>query len=144
MPVFAFSRVKDLIEAWGPVFATLGVSFVNLQYGDCSEEIARIAESFGVTLHTMDGLDLRDDADGAAALAAALDLIISAPTAAAAMSASVGATVWFLTAGRTWPQLGTEEYPRYASTRVFSPEQFGDWTALMPQVGTALAGFAKN
>ena len=132
------------IEAWGPIFQTPGVSFVNLQYGDCDEEIARIAESFGVTLHTMDGLDLRDDVDGAAALAAALDLVISAPTAAAAMSASVGATVWFLTAGRTWPQLGTEEYPWYASTRVFSPEHIGDWTSLMPQVGAALSDFSKK
>ena len=132
------------IEAWGPIFATPDVSFVNLQYGDCGEEIARIAESFGVTLHTMDGLDLRDDVNGAAALAAALDLVISAPTAAAAMSASVGATVWLLTAGRTWPQLGTEEYPWYASTRVFSPEHFGDWTALMPQVGNALLDFSKK
>ncbi len=92
----------------------------------------------------MDGLDLRDDVDGAAALAAALDLVISAPTAAAGMSASVGAEVWFVTAGRTWPQLGTEECPWYASTRVFSPEHFGDWTALMPQVGAALSDFARK
>ena len=64
--------------------------------------------------------------------AAALDLVLSAPTAAAATAASVGAEVWFLTAGRTWPQLGTDEYPWYAKTRVFSPEKFGDWAELMP------------
>ncbi len=37
-----------------------------------------------------------------------LDLVISAPTAAAAAAGAVGTEVWFLTAGRTWPQLGTD------------------------------------
>ena len=106
-----------------------GVSFVNLQYGDCAEEIARAEEKFGVTIHQIEGLDLRDDIDGTAALCAALDLVLSAPTAAAATAASVGAPVWFLTAGRTWPQLGTDEYPWYAKTRVLSPEKFGDWAS---------------
>ena len=89
--------------------------------------------SYGVTIHQIEGLDLQDDIDGAAALSAALDLVLSAPTAAAATAASVGAEVWFLTAGRTWPQLGTDEYPWYARHRVLSPEKFGDWAALMPQ-----------
>ena len=29
------------IDHWGPVLQTPGVTFVNLQYGDCSAEIAR-------------------------------------------------------------------------------------------------------
>ena len=51
--------------------------------------------------------------------------MISAPTAAAATAASVGAPVWFIAAGRTPPQLGTDEYPWYAKTCVLSPEAFG-------------------
>ena len=74
----------------------------------------------GVKIHVIDGLDLKNDIDGAAALSAALDLVISAPTAAAAIAASVGTEVWFLTAGRTWPQLGTDEFPWYRATRVFA------------------------
>jgi Flp pilus assembly protein TadD len=130
------------IDHWGPVLKTEGVTFVNLQYGDCAEELARAAAKFGVTVHQMDGLDLKDDIDGAAALCAALDLVISAPTAAAAIAASVGAEVWFVTAGRTWPQLGTAEYPWYANTRVLWPEKFGDWGTLMPDVADELEMFA--
>ncbi|HZQ40903.1 MAG TPA: tetratricopeptide repeat protein [Rhizomicrobium sp.] len=130
------------IDAWGPVLKTPGVTFVNLQYGNCAEEIARAGEKFGVRIHCIEGLDLRDDIDGAAALSAALDLVLSAPTAAAATAASVGTDVWFLTAGRTWPQLGTEEYPWYAKTRVLSPEKFGDWAELMPRAAAELAKFA--
>jgi tetratricopeptide (TPR) repeat protein len=132
------------IDAWGPVLKTPGVSFVNLQYGDCAEEIARAEEKFGVRIRHIEGLDLRDDSDGAAALCGALDLVLSAPTAAAATAASIGTEVWFLTAGRTWPQLGTDEYPWYAKTRVLSPEKFGNWGELMPKAAQLLATFAAE
>lgn len=131
------------VEGWVPLLKTPGVSFVNLQYGDCAEEIAQAAQH-GVILHQMEDLDLRDDIDGAAALSASLDLVLSAPTAAAATAASVGTEVWFITAGRTWPQLGTDEYPWYARTRVLSPERFGDWSSLMPRAAAELAVFAAR
>ncbi len=132
------------IDHWGPILKTAGVSFVNLQYGDCAAERARAAEKFGIAIHEVEGLDLKDDIDGAAALCRALDLVLSAPTAAAATAASVGTKTWFVTAGRTWPQLGTAEYPWYADTKVFWPEKFGDWNALMPRVAEELAAFAAG
>jgi tetratricopeptide (TPR) repeat protein len=132
------------IESWGAVLKTPGVSFVNLQYGDSAAEIAHAREKFGVTIHQMEGLDLKQDIDGAAALSAALDLVLSAPTAAAHIAASVGAPVWFLAVGRGWPQLGTDEYPWHAHTRVFQPAKFGDWDAVMPRVASELAAFAAK
>jgi hypothetical protein len=132
------------LGGWAPLLKTPGLSFINLQYGDCAEEIAQAAEQHGIHLHRIEGLDLVNDIDGAACLSAALDLVLSAPTAAAATAASVGTEVWFVTAGRTWPQLGTDEYPWYAKTRVFSPPAFGDWSSLMPPVAEELARFAKK
>lgn len=132
------------LDAWGPILKTPGVTFVNVQYGDCAEELARAGEYHGVEILQIEDLDLKNDLDGAAALSAALDLVISAPTSAAATSASVGRETWLLTAGRTWPQLGTDHYPWYRAAPVFSSENFGDWTALMPKVGDALAAFAKK
>jgi hypothetical protein len=38
--------------------------------------------------------------------------------------------------------LGTAEYPWYADTKVFWPEKFGDWGALMPRVAESLRAFA--
>ena len=137
------AKYFSAIDGWVPLLKTPGVSFVNLQYGDCAEEIAQAAQH-GVVLHQIQDLDLRDDIDGAAALSASLDLVLSAPTAAAATAASVGTEVWFITAGRTWPQLGTDEYPWYAKTRVLSPERFGDWASLMPHVAAELAIFAAR
>lgn len=130
------------IEGWAPALKTKGISFINLQYGDCAEELARARDEHGITIHQIEGLNLRNDIDGTAALCAALDLVLSAPTAAAATAASVGTKVWFLAAGRTWPQLGTDEYPWYADTRVFAPKSFGDWPALMADVSAELNAFA--
>ena len=138
------AKYYSALDAWGPILKTPRVTFVNLQYGECADELARAAQMHGVQIRAIDGLDLKDDIDGAAALSAALDLVISAPTAAAATAASVGTEVWFLTAGRTWPQLGTDEYPWYPKTKVFSPEKFADWDKLIPQVGEALSAFAAK
>ncbi len=133
------AKYFSALEAWAPVLKTPGVTFINVQYGDSTDELARALEKTGTVIHQIEGLDLKNDLEGTAALSAALDLVLSAPTAAAAMAGSVGTEVWFLAAGRTWPQLGTDEYPWYRKTHVFSPAKFGDWSTLMPQVAAALA-----
>ncbi len=141
--MLAAKRAKyySALSMWEPILKTPGVTFVNLQYGDAAADIAHVRDKFGIDIHVLD-VDLKDDIDGAAALSAAVDLAISAPTAAAACAGAVGTEVWFLTAGRTWPQLGTGEYPWYRRTRVLSPRKFGDWSALIPLVADELAAFA--
>jgi len=138
------AKYYSALEMWGPILKTPGVRFVNLQYGDCADELSRAREMHGIDIQTIDGLDLTNDIDGAAALSAALDLVISAPTAAAATAAGVGTEVWFLTAGRTWPQLGTDEFPWYRKSRVFSPTKFGDWNELIQNVGDALGSLVSR
>jgi hypothetical protein len=56
----------------------------------------------------------------------------------------VGAPVWYLSVGFGWPQLGTGEYPWYPNTRVFWPEKFGDWDAVMPHFSAELAAFVAS
>jgi len=138
------AKYYSALDFWGPVLKTRGVTFINLQYGDCRDELDRACDQNGVTVHRFEDLDLRDDIDGAAALSAAVDLMIAAPTAASAISASVGTETWFLTAARAWPQLGTDEYPWYRKTRAFHPEEFADWQTLMSQVATELSQFARR
>jgi tetratricopeptide (TPR) repeat protein len=132
------------IELWGPIFAIPGISFVNIQYGDCAAELRHAEETFGITIHQMEGLDLKNDIDGSAALCAALDLVLSAPTAAAHTAASVGAKTWFLSAGKGWPQLGTAEYPWYADTKVYWPEKQGNWEEVIKRFAAELADFAAG
>jgi tetratricopeptide (TPR) repeat protein len=132
------------IEGWGPILSTPGVTFVNLQYGEVRAELDIAREKFGVTIHNFADLNLKDDLDGAAALTSACDLVLSAPTAAAAMAGALGKEVWFLVAAPVWPQLGTDHYPWYAKSRVIACEKFADWDTLMPKVRDELICFAKR
>lgn len=132
------------IDAWAKLLSVPGVNFINLQYGDCAEELRHAREKLGIVIHEMPGLDLKSDLDGAAALSSALDLAIAAPTAAAALAASTGTETWFVAMGRVWPQLGTENYPWYRKTRVFAPQRFGDWDEAMDAASAALSGFTQQ
>jgi hypothetical protein len=137
-------RFFTAIDAWGDVLRTPGVTFVSLQYGDSAPDIARAKERFGVEIHQVEGLDLKDDIDGTAALCQAVDLVLSAPTAAAHTAGSVGAEVWFLAAAYGWPQLGTREYPWHAKTRVYSPKKLGDWDSVLPRFAADFAAYAAG
>lgn len=131
------------LDLWAPILKTPGATFINLQYGDSAADIARVKEQLGIDIHDM-GVDLKNDIELAAALSAAVDLVISAPTAAAASAGAVGAEVWFIMSSRSWPQLGTDEYPWYRKSHVYSPRKFGDWISLMPNVADELAAFVAG
>lgn len=127
------------LELWAKPLAVPGIRAINLQYGDCAAEITEARERYGIEIIQFPELNLKDDLDGNAALCAALDIVASAPTAAAALAASVGTETWFLVAGNGWPQLGTNRYPWYPKSRVVTAPQFGDWPAIMDTVTTDLS-----
>jgi hypothetical protein len=137
-------KYYSAIEGWRPVLSLPGVTFVNLQYGNVRDELELARQKLGATIHHFEDLNLKDDLDGAAALTSACDLVISAPTAAAAMAGALGKEVWFLVASRVWPQLGTSHYPWYANSRVFACEKFAEWDVLMPRVADAVSYFAAG
>jgi Flp pilus assembly protein TadD len=126
------------LDMWGPIFNTVGVHFVNLQYGNCEEELAEAEKLHGIAIERVEGHDLTQDIDGNAALSAALDLVISAPTSVAATAAAVGTETWFLLSSNGWPQMGTQEYPWYPKTRTFAPKGFAQWDDVMARAGAAL------
>lgn len=135
-----FSSLDD----WGVVLKQPGIKFINLQYGDCQSELDYFAKQFGVTVHNFSEIDLKDDLDELAALAGALDLAISAPTASGAIAAATGTETWIPTICYSWTQLGTDHYPWYPKSRGFWPQQFGDWPEVMAKVATALSAFAAS
>ncbi len=126
------------IDLWGPVMTNRSARFINLQYGDSAADIARAREQFGIDIQNFDDLDLKNSLDDNAALCAALDLVISAPTAAGAIAGSVGTEVWLLTIGTVWPALGTDHFPWFTKSKVMSPARYADWPELMTRVGEKL------
>jgi tetratricopeptide (TPR) repeat protein len=130
-------RVYSPLAQWAPIFATPGVRFVNLQYGDATEDLAE-ARARGFDLWTPPGIDLKLDLDDLAALCFALDGVMGPSTATTNIAAAVGARVWFSAAPGAWTRFGSDQFPCYPSARVFHAEHFGQWEAVMRGMADAL------
>ncbi|HUO99805.1 MAG TPA: tetratricopeptide repeat protein [Rhizomicrobium sp.] len=137
-------KYYSALDQWGPVLTLPGVRFVNVQYGNCAQELVETCRKLGTEIEEIDGLDLTNDIDGAAALSAALDLVISPSTASAAIAGAVGTEVWFVNPCRMWTQLGTNRVPFYPKTRAFSPPGFADWPEVIARVGGELQTWLSN
>src|SRR6185312_16231078 len=59
------AKYYSALDAWGPILNVPGAVFVNLQYGDCAEELDRAAQLHGVDIRRIEGLDLKNDIEGA-------------------------------------------------------------------------------
>ena len=125
--------------AWAPVLRVPGVTFVNLQYDDCSEEIAFARDRLGVEIRTPAGLDLKQDLEGVAALSCALDLVVGVSNASFNLAAACGVPAWLITAPDAWTTLGSDVYPWYPQVRLFASRRAGDWDEVFRSVAEALA-----
>ncbi|MFM8374767.1 MAG: flagellar protein FlbA, partial [Phenylobacterium sp.] len=125
-------------QAWGPVLRTPGVTFVNLQYGDCGDELGMARRDFGAHIVTPPGIDLRADLDDLTALAGAVDLVIGVSNATFNLAAAAGVPCWLIAAPDAWTTLGTERYPWYPQARLYSCKRFGEWDAVMAAIARDL------
>ena len=83
-----------------PILKLPGITFINLQYTDFKEDLSKIQNELGVTVHNFDDLDHYDDLLDVAALCAALDVTVSTTSAVPFVSAGVGT----LTKFASWKQ----------------------------------------
>lgn len=136
-------RFFSPFAGWSPVLKAPtnqdGACFVNLQYGDCSEELAMAEREFGVRIWTPPGIDLKQDLDDIAALCMAMDLVVGFSNATLNIAAACGAPTWLISVPGSWPRLGTNRYPWYPQVRTFTLAMFGAWAPIMETVGEALA-----
>ncbi|ALL13582.1 tetratricopeptide repeat protein [Caulobacter henricii] len=133
------ARQFSPFDLWHPVLQTPGVTFVNLQYGDCEEEIAYARDELGVEIWQPEGIDLKKDLDDVAALCCAMDLIIGFSNATINLAGACGAKVWQISGAASWTRLGTDSLPWYPQIRCFSSSDYYDWSPTMNEVAQALA-----
>ena len=72
----ASSRKNQTRKSFLPL-KNLDLKFINLQYGDVSEEISNLKLNHGIDVIEIPDLDLFNDIDGLAATIAACDYVIS-------------------------------------------------------------------
>jgi len=132
-------RYYSPFQLWAPVLATPGVSFVNIQYGDCAAELEWAERELGVRLWTPPGIDLKNDLDDVAALTCALNLTLGFANATSNIAAACGAPTWIISVPGAWTRLGTDRMPWYPHARIFLPPAFGRWEETMAEAAAAIA-----
>jgi tetratricopeptide (TPR) repeat protein len=137
-------RFFSPFDGWKPILRVEGACFVNLQYGDCTEELAAAERDLGVRIWNPPGIDLKQDLDEIAALSAALDLVIGFANATLNIAAAGGAPTWLIVSPGAWPVLGQDRYLWYPSARLFPAKAFGDWSPVMERVADDLTDHLKT
>ncbi|MDC1194888.1 tetratricopeptide repeat protein, partial [Pseudomonadota bacterium] len=80
------------ISEWSPILKISDVTFINMQYVDFNDDLNKIKDNLGVTVHNFDDLDHYNNITDVAALAGALDIVVSNKTTVPLISAGVGTT----------------------------------------------------
>jgi hypothetical protein len=137
------------LTAWRSLLSTPGdVAFINLQYGDCQEELREVSTSLGTDVIHDPDVDPLKDMDLFAAQVGAMDLVISTSNTTVHTAGGLGVPTWVLLPqgrGRMWYWFrDREDSPWYPSLRLFRPAQDGDWTSLDEQCAGALTRWLKS
>ncbi|MHA1539764.1 MAG: tetratricopeptide repeat protein [Alphaproteobacteria bacterium] len=124
---------------WEDILKQKGAFFVNLQYGDCTEDLALLKEKTGLEIYDDPNIDLREDLDGLAAQISTLDLVITTSNVTAHLAGALGIPAlvllphvplwhWFL---------GREGSPWYPSLTFFRQYKKGDWEPVLRRIAVA-------
>ncbi len=130
------------ISDWSPVLTTPDVTFINLQYTDYADDIVKVQDEFGVTIHNFDDLDQYDDIDDVAALCAALDMVVSTKATPPMISAGVGTS----TKIANWRQSSFNNIltnPVTSSYDMFDRETWEKWDKVFNLIAKDIFEFKK-
>ena len=133
------------LNQWAPILSVPGVHFVNLQYDECSQELLEAERLLGTRIHVLGGVDLKQDQDSVAALISALDLVVSARTAVAAMAGAVGTRVMALSRSVTdWWGFGTGYCPWQARVQAFLCGATEPWEPAIQRIASEIRAMASR
>ncbi len=132
------------LDQWGPIFTQPNIHFINLQYDECAAELNEARAKFGVPLHNFPEVDMYNDMDETAALIAALDMVISAPTAVISVAAALGINTWVMVYGISWVSLGNDHVPWYPTMHYFTRPWKKTWDEIIERVAEQLHHYADK
>ena len=114
------------ISEWSEILSIPSVTFINLQSKDFADDLAKVREEFGVTVHHFDDLDQWNNIDDVAALCTAMDMVISNHGTVPLISGGVG-TVTKLANWRQSPWNNILNNPVGPSVDIFERDTLEPW-----------------
>ena len=132
-------RLYDLL----PVLEIPGISFVNLQYGETSEECEDFEKKTGIQVQNCPSVDNYCDLDGHAALIQACDFIVMGSNSTAHVAGSVGKETYLALSGGQgalwyWANQIQGRCLWYPSVQIFRQEHAGEWAVPVLQIRDAV------
>lgn len=88
-----------------PILSLKNIVFINLQYGEISEDINLLYKSQGIKIETIDNLDYFNDIESLTSLIDACDFVVSSSNVTAHLAGALGKKTYLLTPfskGRIW------------------------------------------
>jgi hypothetical protein len=124
---------------WAAFLKSTEATFVCAQYDAAPEEIAELEGLSGRKIIVPQGIDQKTELDRACAMLAALDVLISAPTAVSWLAAGAGVRTLKLLYGPVWTAMGCSYEPFAPSCECLMPATMGDWQDVFRQAATRLS-----
>jgi len=128
------------LENWGPIFRAPGARFVNLQYGECSEELQEAHSHFGVKVLEDERINPLRDLESFTAQMAAMDMVISVDNSTVHFAGAMGVKVWTMlptVPDWRWGLVG-DKTRWYPTMRLFRQEERGKWEPVISRVAREL------
>ena len=131
------------LQLWEPILQS-GAHFIDLQYGDHSEQTNQLEKKTGMRVHQWNDVNPLVNLDDFIAQIGALDLVISIDNSTVHFSGAVGTAVWVLlpfVPNYRW-MLASNNTPWYPTMRLFRQTERGDWGSVIDEVSQSLTKYA--
>jgi tetratricopeptide (TPR) repeat protein len=122
------------LDELAPLLKLEDCVFVNLQYGDCEEELSRVEQQLDISIVRWADVDLKNDQECVAAIISCLDTVVSAGTAVSRMAEFVGQETILFGPKGGWTHLGQESYPWSSCVHHISPSPGDDLNTVVTKI----------
>ena len=130
------------ISEWSQILSIPDITFINLQSKDFADDLAKVREELGVTIHNFDDLDQWNNIDDVAALCSAIDMVICNHGTVPLISGGVG-TVTKLANWRQSSWNNILHNPVGPSIDIFERDTLEPWEDVFNSISKDLVKF-KN
>ncbi len=122
------------LSDWKEILSLPHIDFINLQHGDCTNELTNCEQEYGVKIHNWDDIDLMNDLESVFALTSNLDLVITPCTAISEIAPSLGVPTMIMFLANTWVLFGTDQYHVHKDTKAYVAEIGKEVSTLIPTI----------
>ena len=97
------------LDDWESLLKQENLQFVNLQYGDCEQELYEIENKLNIKILRWPDIDLKNNLEAVIALCGVLDYVVTVGTAVTALAGYSGVDT-FLMSHKSWIMLGQNDF----------------------------------